>query len=214
MVVTTHTTHNIVELKQTIVDVAKRAYAGGLVANTAGNVSARDPATKRIFITPTGYSYDRMTVDDLIEVDLQGKKIDGAREPSSEAPVHCLVYQERPDVHGVVHTEPPYVNCFGALGKEIEPVLVSLLLAAGGPVPILPFRASGSEAFGRDMLAAMGDRFAVIWANHGLLTIGSSLTVAYERTVFIEEGAKVYHLTLQLGAPYVLPTDLFPHISL
>lgn len=214
MVATTLTTQNIVELKQTIVEVAKRAYNRGLVANTAGNVSARDPETGRIFITPTGYSYDRLTVDDLVEVDLQGRKVDGIREPSSEAPVHCLVYQERPDVHGVVHTEPPYVNCFGALGKEIEPVLVSLLLAAGGPVPILPFQPSGSEVFGRAMLAAMGERFAVIWANHGLLTIGSSLAVAYERTVFIEEGAKVCHLALQLGTPHVLPTDLFPHIAL
>jgi ribulose-5-phosphate 4-epimerase/fuculose-1-phosphate aldolase len=208
------TTQTIVALKQNIVEVARQADERGLVANTAGNFSARDPETRRIFITPTGYSYDRLTVDDLVEVDLQGKKVDGLHEPSSEIPVHCLVYRERPDVCGVVHTEPPYVNCFGALGKEIAPVLVSLLLAAGGPVPVLPFQPSGSEAFGRDMLAAMGDRFAVIWGNHGLLTIGSSLSLAYERTVFIEEGARVYHLSLQLGTPHVLSRDLFGHIAL
>jgi ribulose-5-phosphate 4-epimerase/fuculose-1-phosphate aldolase len=54
----------------------------------------------------------------------------------------------------------------------------------------------------------------VIWGNHGLLTIGSSLSLAYERTVFIEEGARVYHLSLQLGTPRVLSRDLFGHIAL
>lgn len=199
----------IEELKQAIVEAALFAYRHGLNLNTSGNFSARDPETGRIFITPTGYPYERMTRADIVEVDVQGRPVAGWLAPSNETAVHCTVYRARPDVHGVVHTEPPYANCFGMLRRPIEPVLISLLLAAGGPVPVMPFAPSGSVAFGERMLEAMGDRFAVIWANHGMLTIGHSLQVALERSVAVEEGARVYHLALQLGTPHALSAELF-----
>lgn len=199
----------IEELKQMLVDAAQFADRRGLNLNTSGNFSARDPETGRIFITPSGYPYEHMTSADIVEVDAWGKPMAGNLAPSNETAVHCTVYRERPDVHGVVHTEPPYANSFGVLRREIEPVLVSLLLAVGGAVPIMPFEPSGSEEFGHRMLEVMGTRFAVIWANHGLLTIGHSLPVALERTVAVEEGARVYHLALQLGTPHALPTDFF-----
>lgn len=200
---------SIEQLKHMIVDAAQLAYRRGLNFNTSGNFSARDPETGRIFITPSGHPYEHMTSEDIVEVDAWGKPLAGRLPPSNETAVHCTVYRERPDVHGVVHTEPPYANCFGILNREIEPVLVSLLLAAGGPVPIMPFESSGSAEFGQRMLEVMGDRFAVIWANHGMLTIGHSLPLALERTVSVEEGARVYYLALQLGTPHVLPSGFF-----
>jgi ribulose-5-phosphate 4-epimerase/fuculose-1-phosphate aldolase len=200
------------EIKQLIVDIAIRAYKMGLVVNTQGNFSARDPETGRIFITPTGFPYERMTAEDIVEVDLNGRKVAGKHEPSSETPVHCAVYQARPNVFGISHTESPYANAFGALGIEIKPVLVSLLVTVGGSVPVMPFSPSGSEEFSKKMLEVMGDRNAVIWANHGLMTVGSNLQIAFERSVFVEECAKVYHLSLQLGQPVLLPEDLFGKI--
>jgi ribulose-5-phosphate 4-epimerase/fuculose-1-phosphate aldolase len=72
----------------------------------------------------------------------------------------------------------------------------------------MPVAASGSEAFAYDMLAAMGDAPAVIWAHHGLLAVGSTPAHALELTCFVEEGAKAYHLALQLGRPDALTPEL------
>jgi len=203
---------NLEALKREVLHVARRMSGLGLVANMGGNVSARDPQSNRIVITPSAYAYDVMTENDVVEVDLWGKVVSGRHTPSSETPVHCLVYRERPAVCGIVHTEPPYVNAFGMLDREIPPVLANLLAAVGGSVPVMPVQASGTEAFGRDMLQVMGSTPAVIWSHHGLLTVGSTLAQAFERTCFIEDGAKAYHLALQLGQPTALSHDQFTHL--
>lgn len=200
-------------LRHEVVKYAQDAAARGLVANTQGNLSARDPETGLIAITPHDYPYEIMTPDDVVIVSPDGQTVEGRHAPSAETPVHCVVYRERPQVNGIVHTEPIYVNCFGAVGRPIKPVIVSVAVAVGGDVPVMPFAPSGSESFAYRMLDVMGDRTAVIWANHGLLTTGHSLHSAFRCTVTVESGAQIYYLALQLGQPTSVPVDVLQKIS-
>ena len=192
------------EIKREIVKYSKLASVMGLTPNTQGNISARDPETGYIAVTPHDLSYDVMTWEDIVVVDLDGNKVEGRLDPSSETPVHLAVYRARPDVFGVVHTEPVYTNCFGAIGMPIEPVVVALLVDIGGSVPVMPFMSSGSSEFGDEMVRVMGDRNGVIWGNHGLLTHGPDLDHAFRRTVIIENVAHIYYLTLSLGRTPVI----------
>lgn len=194
-------------LRTDVVKYARKAAALGLIPNTQGNLSARDADSGLIAITPTDYPYDIMTPNDIVIVDLEGQVVEGHRQPSVETSVHCAVYRERPQVNGVVHTEPIYTNCFGALGRPIEPIVISMAIAVGGEVPVMPFHPSGSADFGYRMLQVMGDRNAVIWANHGLLTVGKSLDAAFRCTVVVENAAQIYHLALQLGQPNLVSLD-------
>lgn len=194
-------------IRQSIIQFAKLAAEKGLAPNTQGNVSARDPQTGLIAITPHDYPYQQVTPDDLVIVDVHGRQVGGAHEPSYETPVHCVVYRTRPDVQAIVHTEPIYTNCFGVVGQPIEPVVASLLVNVGGGVPIMPFMPSGSEAFGMAMLQVMQGGCAVVWANHGLLTTGSTVEEAFRRTVIVEHNAQIYHLALLHSHP---PTILTP----
>jgi ribulose-5-phosphate 4-epimerase/fuculose-1-phosphate aldolase len=200
------------ELKSDIVKYAKLCAAMGLTPNTQGNLSARDPNTGYVAVTPHDLSYDGMTADDIVVVDLNGKFVAGRHEQSSETPVHCAVYRARPEVMAVVHSEPIYTNCFGALGMPIEPVVVALVVDIGGAVPIMPFMPSGSDAFGAKMLEVMGERNGVVWGNHGLLTIGQDLDHAFRRTVIIENVAHIYYLTLGIGKPVLIRREMLdPH---
>lgn len=189
-------------------------YAGmvaklDLAPNTQGNLSARDPESQLVAITPHDLPYEAMTPADVVTLDLAGRVVVGWREPSHETAVHLTVYRERPDVHAIVHAEPIYVNVFGVLGRPIPPVVVSQLLAVGGEAPIMPFMPSGSEAFGLEMLRVMGERNAVVWAQHGCLTIGADLEAALRATVALEGGAKIAYLAAALGTPNALSlTDL------
>jgi ribulose-5-phosphate 4-epimerase/fuculose-1-phosphate aldolase len=194
-------------LRHEVVKYAREASARGLVPNTAGNFSARDPATQLIAISPHDYPYEIMTPDDVVIVAPDGRRVEGRLPPSFETPVHCVVYRERPQVNGIVHTEPIYVNCFGALGRPIKSVVLSLALAVGETVPVMPFAPSGSESFGRRMLDVMADRNAVIWGNHGLLTVGDSLPSAFRCTVTVETAAQIYYLALLLGQPTLVSPD-------
>ena len=196
---------DMLALKQELVAGAALVASIGLVPLTQGNLSLRDRNSGLILMTPHDYSYDQMTTDDVVVQDLDGKVIEGCREPSHESQVHLAVYERRPDALGIVHAEPIYTNLFGVLHKPIAPLHVGALIDVGGDVPVMPFAPSGSRQFGYDMLDVMGDRRAVVWANHGMLALGDSLQKAIHCTVMVEISAQLYHMALQHGEPHQIP---------
>lgn len=191
-------------IKQEIVDCCRRSVQYGLNFNTQGNISVRVPGTGLIAITPTNLDYDRMTAGDIVVLDLEGCRVEGEREPSSETDVHLVVYRRRPDVGAIVHTEPVYANVFGVLGQPVEAVLINMVTYSRGSVPVMPFMPSNSTEFGEAMVEVLGDRNAVIWGNHGLMTVGGDLTSAFRCNVAVETAARVQHAALCIGKPHVL----------
>ena len=194
-------------LKSHVLKTAKQLMELGINPLTQGNISTRDPKTNLIVITPHDFSYEEMTEEDLVVVDMEGNQVEGTREPSAETAVHCTVYRERPHIFGVIHSEPIYANAFGIINMPIEPVFVNMAIDVGGAVPVMPFADSGNRNFGTKMLEVMGDRNAVIWANHGMLAMGETLDKAFHCTVTVEIGAKMFHLALSHGKPYVIPQE-------
>jgi ribulose-5-phosphate 4-epimerase/fuculose-1-phosphate aldolase len=196
---------DLIELKQELVVGAAQVASIGLVPLTQGNLSLRDPQSGHVLMTPHDYPYDQLTTDDVLVLDLAGNVIEGRREPSHEAQVHLAVYERRADAAAIVHAEPIYTNLFGVLHKAIAPLHVGTLIDVRGDVPVMPFAPSGSRQFGYDMLEVMGDRNAVVWANHGMLAIGDSLAKAIHCTVMVEISAQLYHMALQHGEPHLIP---------
>lgn len=195
-------------LKVELVEGSKLIAQVGLVPLTQGNLSIRDPETGLIVVTPHDYPYDRMTVDDVVVVDLAGNVVEGTRAPSDETQVHLAVYEQRPEVMGIVHAEPVYTNALGVVHQPIATLHVGMAIDVGGAVPVMPFMNSGSRAFGYEMLKVMGDRNAVIWANHGMLAVGKSLKKAIHCTVMVEMTAKIQIMAQHLGDPVAIPEDI------
>jgi L-ribulose-5-phosphate 4-epimerase len=78
-----------------------------LVILTWGNVSAFDPEKKVFAIKPSGVPYDRLTPDDMVVVDLEGRVVWGSQNPSSDTPTHLVLYREFPGIGGITHTHSP-----------------------------------------------------------------------------------------------------------
>lgn len=194
-------------IKQSICDAARQLVEARLVINTQGNISVRDPESGLIAVTPHDVEYAVMNHHDICTVDVDGNHLEGWREPSEESAVHLAVYRARPEVGAVVHTEPVNTNAFGVVGREIDAVLVSLLVFNRGPVPAMPFMPSGSTAFGEEMVRVMGDGNAVIWGNHGLLTCAATLEEAVKGSVAVESAAETLIKAEQLGTPRALTYD-------
>ena len=197
--------HDLTSLKQELVEGAAQVANIGLVPLTQGNLSLRDPESGHVLMTPHDYPYDQLRAADVVVLDLAGNVIEGEREPSHESQVHLAVYERRADAMGIVHAEPIYTNLFGVLHKAIAPLHVGTLIDVGGEAPVMPFAPSGSRQFGYDMLEVMGDRNAVVWANHGMLALGGSLEKAIHCTVMVEISAQLYHMALQHGEPHQIP---------
>jgi len=185
----------------------------GLNFNTQGNISVRLPEHQAIVITPSDVRYDAMSPADMIVVGYDGTVLEAGRRtpsqfPSTELPVHLAAYRRRPDANAIVHTESTFVNVLGALGRPIAPVLLNMILYAKGEVPVMPFEFSTNAAFGERSAEIMGDDVnAVVWANHGLLAVGTSLKLAFKVAVAVEENAEVLYYAERAGKPNVLQYD-------
>lgn len=90
------------------------------------------------------------------------------------------------------------------LGRPIEAVLINMVIYFRAPVPVMPFMPSNSTEFGEAMVKVVGTRNAVIWGNHGLMTVGAGLTSAFRCNATVETAARVQHAALCLGQPHVL----------
>lgn len=184
-------TFDLTAAKESVLAYCLESVKHGLNFNTQGNISIRIPGTEHFLITPTDLEYDRMTVDDLVVVDSDANVVEGKHGPSSEVTVHLAVYKRRPDVNAIVHTEPVFANVFGVLGEPIRGSLVNMVIYTKGDVPVMPFALSNSTEFGDSMCDYLGELNAVVWANHGLLTVSSNLRDAFKTSVAVESAAKV-----------------------
>ena len=192
------------ELKKIVCECNLELPRNGLVSWTSGNVSARDPETGYIVIKPSGISYNTMQPEDMVVVNLEGNLIEGTLKPSSDTLSHLVVYRQREDVNGIVHTHSNYATAFAVIGKSIPAFMTVIAEKFGGSVPVGAFAAVGGEAIGNEIVRSIGSSSAILMKNHGVFTIGDSPVSALASAIIIEDVAKTYWLALQVGTPTIL----------
>lgn len=107
------------DLKKKVLKANLDLVRNGLVIYTWGNVSAIDRESGLVVIKPSGVSYDAMTAEDMVVVDLDGKVVDGQLNPSSDTPTHLALYRAFPQIGGVVHTHSTYAVAWAQAGMDI-----------------------------------------------------------------------------------------------
>lgn len=181
----------------------------GLVAWTAGNVSARarDGEREVFVIKPSGLSYDLLDAESMIVCDLDGNAFGGTLAPSSDTAAHAYVYRNRADVGGVVHTHSTYACAWAARREPIPCVLTAMADEFGGPIPVGPFAIIGDDSIGRGIVETLRDHRskAVLMANHGVFTIGTDAVDAVKAAVMCEDVARSVHLARQAGEVVAIP---------
>lgn len=196
----------LAEARREVVRTAQEISRLGLVRGTAGNVSARDPATGHIAITPSAVPYTSIRPEDIVVVDRRGTVLEGRYPPSTELPMHVVLYDHRPWARGIVHTHSVYATAFACLGQEIPPA--HYLIAFVGPrIPVAPYAPYGTSDLGRSAVEAMGDSRAVLLQNHGVVAVGRSVAEAMTLAEIVEYTAEVCYKARVIGTPALLPED-------
>ncbi len=179
--------------------IHQRAY----VASTDGNISVRlDP--HRILTSPTAVSKGMMELDDLVLTDLQGRKLSGRRNASSELAMHLLIYQRRPDVNAVCHAHPPVATGYAAAGLPLNKALVSEVVLALGCIPVARYGTPGTPELSEALEPLVSHFDAILMANHGVVTYGPDLLTAFFRMETVEHFARVSLVTELLGKQVLL----------
>ena len=107
------------KLKQEVLEANLLLPKYNLVTFTWGNVSGIDRESGLVVIKPSGVSYDGMTVEDMVVVDLDGKVVEGKWKPSSDTPTHVELYKAFPNIGGIVHTQSRWATTFAQAGRDI-----------------------------------------------------------------------------------------------
>ena len=173
-------------------------YKNGLIAGFDGNFSVKLD-NNSILITPSGLPKGFLESEDLIVIDLSGKKISGRGESSSETAMHLQVYQNRPEIKSCCHAHPPYVTAFAAAGKQLpENVLPEVLLSIGD-IELAEYIPTGIAEEWIKLKKYIKKNNAVLLANHGVLTLGRDIKEAYFRMETVEHFARIAFLGESLG---------------
>lgn len=183
-------------------------YRQGVV-DGFGHVSVRHPAKPDRFLMSAAKAPGRVTVEDIMEFDLEGNAVDRRDRPIySERFIHSEVYKARPDVHAVIHTHSPAVIPFSVTQVPLRPVhnTASFLAPA---VPVFEMRkAAGmtnnlvtNSARGKALAETLGDRPVALLRGHGNVVVGPDVRRTVARAIYTEVNARMLLQAVTLGGP-------------
>src|SRR5919109_4007836 len=192
--------------RKEIVRLGGMLHGSGFVAGTDGNLSVRLDR-RRVLVTPTAMSKGMMRPSDLVIVDLEGHKLSGRRNVSSEIAMHLLIYRLRPDVQGIVHAHPPTATGFAAAGLALNEPLVCEVVIGLGSIPLAKYGTPGTPELTEALEPLVPQYDAILMSNHGVVAYGVDLHHAYMKMETVEHFAQIALITHLLGRQEPLGTE-------
>lgn len=185
-------------LKESLLKTCRRLAERGFVAATDGNISVR-LADGRILVTPSARNKADVELEELIVVGMDGKVLEGIGRPSTEFAMHSYIFGARPDVKAVVHAHPPFATAFAAARLPLDSLVFPEVIVTLGKIPLAEYATPSTPEVVASIEPLVKNCDAVMLANHGVVTCGSSLDEAYNKMEKVEHTAKVAYLVKQLG---------------
>lgn len=179
--------------------LGKRQYHVAL----AGNISARI-SEDLLVCTRHGADKETLCDSDLVLCDMQGRKLGGDGDATSELNMHREAYRIRPEVRMVIHSHPPAATAFAATSTPLDQLQLPEMLVLLGPVCMVPYATPGSEQLAMKLSPLLPDHDAFLLENHGALTLGRSSRQAAMRMDLLEQNARLTLMTRLLGKPFAL----------
>lgn len=192
------------ELKQKVYEANMELPRRGLVTYTWGNVSEIDRESGLFVIKPSGVDYDKLTPDDMVVMDLEGKRVEGRYKPSSDTETHLELYKAFPEMGGIVHTHSPWATSWAQAGRGIPCYGTTHADYMYGEIPCARNLTAEEidEAYEKNtglvIIETLKEKNinpvyvpAILCTNHGPFTWGKDAAEAVHNSVVLEEVAKM-----------------------
>ena len=198
------------EMKKRIYNANVLLKISGLIVLTWGNVSEIDREKGLIVIKPSGVSYDTMTADDMVVVDMEGRIVEGNLKPSSDLPTHIELYKAFLDIGGITHTHSRWATIFAQACRAIKPLGTTHADTFCGEIPVTRKLTSDeiSGDYEKETGTAIIEAFrnieplsipAVLVNSHGPFTWGKNAMKSVENAMILEEVAMMAWHTMELN---------------
>lgn len=189
--------------KKLLVAYGKKLLYKKLVAGTSGNLSLRGQGDE-IYITPSGMDYLEITEDDIVKINFMGEILEGDKKPSSEWMMHVEIYKNYPNYNAIVHTHSPIATAFAVSRKKIPLILIEMKPFLGGEIEVAPFKPSGSLELAKSLIPYLKKSNSCLLANHGVVSCGRNIESAFLSAEYVEDAAKIYYYSLNIGDPKII----------
>jgi ribulose-5-phosphate 4-epimerase/fuculose-1-phosphate aldolase len=190
------------EIKDAIVLACKIMDRFGLVQGF-GHVSSRLPGTSNILVTPKK-PIGLVKREELIVLDMNGKKVQGSGTPLGEVAMHLGIYGKRPDIGAICRFHSEITSVFGVLSRSVRPVH-ALGYVLGPEVKVLDHPDNRHTAvMTDDMGKIIAESYGVIFRGNGAATFGTNVIDACVRAMFLDESARIQYQASLAGKPIFL----------
>jgi L-fuculose-phosphate aldolase len=173
-------------------------HSNGWVASNDGNISIRI-GPNAVLCTPTGMSKGYLRTDQLVKVDMDGNKLEGELEASSEVKIHLDVYKNKKGINSAVHAHPPYATAYAVAGIPLDQCVIPEIIVSLGSIPLTKYGTPSTQEIPESIRKYLPDHNAFLLENHGAFTIGNDVHQAYYRMESMELFAKISLLARTLG---------------
>ncbi|MDY6825916.1 MAG: class II aldolase/adducin family protein [Bacillota bacterium] len=165
-----------------------------------GHVSARIPESESALIKSSGKALWEVTPDDVIAIDFEGTIIDGNKKCHKEYPIHTEVYRLRDEINCVIHTHPFYSTIISAAGISIKPVSNEGTIFLDTPIFTDTTELIQTSEQGVAVAKKMGNNYALLLQNHGIVVAGRTIEEATIFAVRLEKAARAQYFIEALGS--------------
>ena len=207
------------QLKKEVYEANMELPKRGLITYTWGNVSGIDRESGLFVIKPSGVDYDKLSPEDMVVMDLDGNRVEGDLNPSSDTPTHIELYKAFKDLGGIVHTHSPWATSWAQAGRSIPCYGTTHADYFYGNIPCTRKmerdeinrgyeKETGTviiETFtGRNPIHCPG----VVVNDHGPFTWGKTASEAVHNAVVLEEVAKMSYFTELMSPNNIIDNSL------
>lgn len=207
------------QLKKEVYEANMELPKRGLITYTWGNVSGIDRESGLFVIKPSGVDYDKLSPEDMVVMDLDGNRVEGDLNPSSDTPTHIELYKAFKDLGGIVHTHSPWATSWAQAGRSIPCYGTTHADYFYGEIPCVRSltKEEIEEAYEKNTGLVIIETFkdknpvyvpGVLCTNHGPFTWGADAAEAVHNAVVLEEVAKMAYRCEHLN-PEVKPAPQY-----
>lgn len=191
------------EEREQVVFYGRKLIASKLTTGSGGNLSIINRQQGLVAIKPTGVDYLLMKPEDVVVLNPDGEIVEGALRPSSEVHFHLRLLNTRKDINAVVHTHQVYATTIACLNWEL-PAVHYLVGFSGNKVPLAAYATYGTPELAENIIRSIGAYNACLMANHGIVTVGPTLSAAFNVAEELELVSQIYIQSMSIGKPAIL----------
>lgn len=182
------------DLKNNMVCYMKRLCENKLTTSLGGNISCKTEDS--VLITPSGIDKNSLSVNDIVELDMNSNVVSGIHKPSMEYIMHMNIYKKRKDVFAIVHSHSFFSTLLPIINHTIDVTLTGESAKNIGMIGTAEYFPMGTIDLANAVSSIINKHNVILMKNHGIITVGSSITEALYRLEVAENAAMLTYYSL------------------